>query len=191
MEHLVDRVKQKDQKAYKELYDLYAKPMYNLCFRFLNHHDDAHDVLQESFIKVFQNINQLNNKDVLSAWIKRICTNTAIQALKNKKKLKFDELDDHPSMINLQNEEEIIYEEEFEQNIHSIHQAIQMLPDRYRVVFTMHVLEDYSHEEISKMLGIVSGTSRSQYLRAKQRLIELIKKNKHHVRQVEKIHSAV
>lgn len=191
MTHLVDRVKQKDQKAYKELYDLYAKPMYNLCYRFMNHHDDAHDILQESFIKIFENIEQLNNKDLLSAWIKRICTNTAIQALRNKKKLKFDELDDQPSMINLQEEQEIIHEEEFEQNIREIQYAIQNLPDRYRIVFTLHVLEDYSHEEISKMLGIVSGTSRSQYLRAKQRLIELIKKNKQNVRQVEKIHSAV
>lgn len=189
--HLVDRVKQRDQKAYKELYDQYASPMYNLCYRFLNHHDDAHDVLQESFIKIFENINQLQNKDLLSAWIKRICTNTAIQALKNKRKLKFDELDDQPSMINLHDEHEIIHEEEFEHNIQAIHQAIQQLPDRYRVVFTMHVMEDYSHEEISKMLGIVSGTSRSQYLRAKQRLIELIKKNKNHVRQFEKVHSGV
>jgi RNA polymerase sigma-70 factor (ECF subfamily) len=188
---LVERIIERDPKACRELYNLYSKPMYNLCLRLLNHQDDAHDVLQESFIKIFENINQLNNKDLLSAWIKRICTNTAIQALKNKRKLKFDELDDQPSMINLQDEHEIIHEVEFEHTIHAIHQAIQQLPDRYRVVFTMHVMEDYSHEEISKMLGIVSGTSRSQYLRAKQRLIELIKKNKHHVRQFEKVHSGV
>jgi RNA polymerase sigma-70 factor (ECF subfamily) len=189
--HLVDRVKQRDHKAYKELYDLYAKPMYNLCFRFLNHHDDANDVLQESFIKIFENIGQLNNKELLSAWIKRICTNTAIQALKQNKKLKFDELDDQPTMINLHDEDEIIHEEEYQQNLDLVYDAIQKLPDRYRVVFTMHVMEEYSHEEISKMLGIVSGTSRSQYLRAKQKLIEIIKKNKHHGRQIEKIYSAI
>lgn len=189
--HLVDRVLQKDQKAYKELYELYARPMYNLCFRLVNHQEDAHDILQDSFIKIFENIGQLNNKELLSGWIKRICTNTAIQAINNKKKLKFDEFDDQPGMINLREEEEIAREEEFESDIRVIHEAIHQLPDRYRIVFSLHVLEDYSHEEISKMLGIVSGTSRSQYLRAKQKLIELIKKNKHHVRQVEKIHSAV
>jgi RNA polymerase sigma-70 factor (ECF subfamily) len=191
MLHLVERIKQKEPKAYKELYDQYARPMYNLCFRLLNQSDEAEDVLQDSFIKIFDNIHQLQNKDLLSAWIKRICTNTAIQAIRKKQKIKFEELDEQPSMINLQDEEELIHEDEFEQTIANIHHAIKLLPDRYRIVFTMHAIEDYSHEEIAKMLGIVSGTSRSQYLRAKQKLIDIIKKNKFHVRQVEKIYTAI
>ncbi|MBK8451249.1 MAG: RNA polymerase sigma factor [Saprospiraceae bacterium] len=191
MEHLVDRVKRKDHAAFKTLYDMYSKPMYNLCFRILNQEDDAHDILQESFIKIFENIDQLKNKELLSAWIKRICVNTAIQAVKNRKKIQFEELDENPGMINLQEEKEVIHELEFENNIQAIHKAIAMLPDRYRIVFTLHVFEEYSHEEISKTLGIVSGTSRSQYLRAKQKLIEILKKNTNNVRPVEKIYSAI
>lgn len=190
MEHLVERVKQKDQRAFKELYDLFAKPMYNICFRILNHEDDANDVLQESFVKVFQNIHQLQKAELFPAWMKRICVNTAIQAVKNNKKMVLEELEDKPGMVNLQDERDILEETEFEQNIHAIHEAIKKLPDRYRIVFSLHVIEDYSHEEIAKMLGIVSGTSRSQYLRAKQKLIELIKKNKSNVRSFEKLHSA-
>ncbi|HRG69533.1 MAG: RNA polymerase sigma factor [Saprospiraceae bacterium] len=190
MEHLVERVKQKDQRAFKELYDLFAKPMYNICFRILNHEDDANDVLQESFVKVFQNIHQLQKAELFPAWMKRICVNTAIQAVKNNKKMVLEEWEDKPGMVNLQDERDILEETEFEQNIHAIHEAIKKLPDRYRIVFSLHVIEDYSHEEIAKMLGIVSGTSRSQYLRAKQKLIELIKKNKSNVRSFEKVHSA-
>ena len=190
MEHLVERVKQKDQRAFKELYDLFAKPMYNICFRILNHEDDANDVLQESFVKVFQNIHQLQKAELFPAWMKRICVNTAIQAVKNNKKMVLEEWEDKPGMVNLQDERDILEETEFEQNIHAIHEAIKKLPDRYRIVFSLHVIEDYSHEEIEKMLGIVSGTSRSQYLRAKQKLIELIKKNKSNVRSFEKVHSA-
>lgn len=190
MEHLVERVKQKDQRAFKELYDLFAKPMYNICFRILNHEDDANDVLQESFVKVFQNIHQLQKAELFPAWMKRICVNTAIQAVKNNKKMVLEEWEDKPGMVNLQDERDILEETEFEQNIHAIHEAIKKLPDRYRIVFSLHVIEDYSHEEIAKMLGIVSGTSRSQYLRAKQKLIELIKKNKSNVRSFEKLHSA-
>jgi RNA polymerase sigma factor (sigma-70 family) len=189
--HLVERLKQNDHKAFKELYHLYSKSMFNLCFRLMNDSDDANDVLQESFIKIFENIHQLKNEELLSGWIKRICSNTAIQALKRNQRLQFDSLQDQPAMINTQDEEEWIHEAEFEHNIDAIKIAIQQLPDRYRAVFTLHVIEEYSHEEISKMLGIVSGTSRSQYLRAKQKLIELLKKNKHHVRQVKDIHSAV
>ncbi|MBK7358015.1 MAG: RNA polymerase sigma factor [Saprospiraceae bacterium] len=190
MEHLVERVKQKDQRAFKELYDLFAKPMYNICLRIMNHEQDANDVLQESFVKVFQNIHQLQKAELFPAWIKRICVNTAIQAVKTKKKMILEEWDDVPGMVNLQDEQELVEEAAFEKNIHEIHEAIKKLPDRYRIVFSLHVLEDYSHEEIAKMLGIVSGTSRSQYLRAKQKLIELIKKNKNNVRSFEKVYSA-
>ncbi len=189
--HLVERLRQKDQKAFKELYLLYSQSMYNLCFRLMNDQEDANDVLQESFIKIFQNISQLKNEELLSGWIKKICTNTAIQTLKRNRKVQFDSIQDQPAMISMQEENEIINEVEFQQSIEEINSAILELPDRYRAVFTLHVLEDYSHEEISKMLGIVSGTSRSQYLRAKQKLIEIIKKKKHHVRQIENIHSAV
>lgn len=189
MEQLVERLIQKDHKAYKELYDLYAKPMYNLCFRLTNNESDAHDALQESFIRIFEKIDQLRQRELLSAWLKRIFTNSAIQIVKSRNKLRFEEFDDQPTMINLKDEAELCDESDFEKNIEYIKDGIQQLPDRYRLVFTLYAVENYSHDEIAEMLGIVAGTSRSQYLRAKQKLIEHIQKNKHHERFNKRLHS--
>lgn len=189
MEQLVERLVQKDPNAYKALYDLYAKPMYNLCYRLTNNESDAHDALQESFIRIFEKIDQLRQRELFSAWLKRIFTNSAIQIVKSRNKLRFEEFDDQPGMINLKDEAELCDESEFEKNIEYIKEGIENLPDRYRLVFTLYAVENYSHDEIAEMLGIVAGTSRSQYLRAKQKLIEYIQKNKHHERFNERLHS--
>ncbi|HEX5624597.1 MAG TPA: RNA polymerase sigma factor [Saprospiraceae bacterium] len=191
MEQLVTRVRNGDHKAFRELYELFSKPMYNLCLRMTGNADDAHDVLQDSFVKVFEHIGQLKQPATLPAWIKRICTNTAILALNQRKKLQFEELDGQTGLFNRHEEEGWIRKLELEQDLAAINEAIRQLPDRYRVVFTMHVLEDYTHEEIAGMLGIVAGTSRSQYLRAKQKLMDILKKNKNHVRPVETIPAAI
>lgn len=189
MEKLVERLIQKEHKAYKELYDLYAKPMYNLCYRLTNNESDAHDALQDSFIKVFEKVGQLRQPELFTAWLKRIFTNSAIQIVKSRNKMRFEEFDEQPAMINLKDESKLCDESEFEKNIHYIREGIKELPDRYRLVFSLYAVENYSHEEIADMLGIVAGTSRSQYLRAKQKLIEFIQKNKHHERLVERLHS--
>jgi RNA polymerase sigma-70 factor (ECF subfamily) len=167
--------------------------MYNVCLRITNNADEANDVLQDVFVKIFQNIKSLENAQLLPAWIKKITVNTALQTIQKNKKLQIDENIDPISIseIEIQNEESILdLETEHELLISKIQEAIKMLPERYRIVFTLDVLEEYSHEEISKMLGIVSSTSRSQYLRAKIKLIEILKKNKSHVRPIESVYSA-
>lgn len=189
MQTLVDRIKQADQKAYRELYDMFNIPMYNICLRMMNQPEDALDVLQETFIKVFQNIQQLNNGQLLSAWIKKICINTALSELDKKQKLQFDDLNDESVLYSLNAEDGVIDEFEHESNMAEIMNAIELLPERYRIVFTLYAIEDYSHEEIAQMLGIVASTSRSQYLRGKQKLLEIIKKNKQHVRSIKTIYT--
>ena len=193
MDQLVDRIKSGDQGAYRELYQKFSIPMYNVCLRITNNAAEANDVLQDVFVKIFQNIKSLENGQLLPAWIKKITVNTALQSIQKNKKLQIDENIDPISIseIEIQNEESILdLETEHEMLISKIQEAIKMLPERYRIVFTLHVLEEYSHEEISKMLGIVSSTSRSQYLRAKIKLIEILKKNKSHVRPIESVYSA-
>jgi RNA polymerase sigma factor (sigma-70 family) len=193
MDQLVDRIKSGDQRAYRELYQKFSIPMYNVCLRITNNAAEANDVLQDVFVKIFQNIKSLENVQLLPAWIKKITVNTALQSIQKNKKLQIDESIDPGNLTEIEIlTEDSIFESEIEHEllISNIQDAIKMLPDRYRIVFTLHVIEDYSHEEISKMLGIVSSTSRSQYLRAKVKLIEILKKNKSHVRPIESVYSA-
>ena len=174
MDQLVDRIKSGDQRAYRELYQKFSIPMYNVCLRITNNAAEANDVLQDVFVKIFQNIKSLENAQLLPAWIKKITVNTALQSIQKNKKLQIDESIDPGNLTEIEIlTEDSIFESEIEHEllISNIQDAIKMLPDRYRIVFTLHVIEDYSHEEISKMLGIVSSTSRSQYLRAKVKLI--------------------
>jgi RNA polymerase sigma factor (sigma-70 family) len=189
MESLVERVKTADELACKELYEQFSKPMYNLCLRMMNHEQDALDVLQDSFVKIFQNIGQLEQASLLPAWIKRICVNTCLQTIEKKKKLRFEDIENTPVLINMNDEENIVNEEEFENNMNNIISSLSLLPEKYRIVFTMYAIEDYSHEEISQMLGIANATSRSQYLRAKQKLVEILKKNEIYERSIERIHT--
>ena len=192
MQQLVDRILQGEQAACKELYHLFAVPMYNICLRITNDANEANDVLQEVFVKVFQNLKNVDQVQLLPAWIKRITVNTALQNIQRSKKMKLDESIDPVNLSDIEfgegNSVSDI-EDEHELLIANIQEAITQLPDRYRIVFTLHVIEDYSHEEIAKMLGIVSSTSRRQYLRAKVKLVEILKKNKSHVRPIEKVYT--
>ena len=83
----------------------------------------------------------------------------------------------------------MVNEEEFENNLNKIMSSLSLLPEKYRIVFTMYAIEDFSHEEISQMLGIANATSRSQYLRAKQKLVEILKKNENYERSTQRIYT--
>ena len=120
---------------------------------------------------------------------KKICINTALSELDKKQKLQFDDLNDESVLYSLNSEDGVIDEFEHESNMAEIMNAIELLPERYRIVFTLYAIEDYSHEEIAQILGIVASTSRSQYLRGKQKLLEIIKKNKQHVRSIKTIYT--
>jgi RNA polymerase sigma factor (sigma-70 family) len=183
---LVEGIRYKDQKSYRKLYDLFSKPMYNVCFRVINNEADAEDVLQEVFIKVFQGIEKLKNPDLLPAWIKRIAINTSIEFIKRRDKIRFGELEDKISDTYFIEEDDI---NEAELNHEDIIWAISQLAPKYRIVFNMHVVDDCSHEEIAEILGIASSTSRSQYLRARRKVLEIIQqKNVKNVGSIKKIY---
>lgn len=159
--------------AQEALYNKFSPKMLGVCYRFARNREDAEDMLQEGFIKIFTQLHQYRNEGALEGWIRRIIVHTCINILKKNKK--FSESVDiiHATSIHVK-----------EDMIPSIMQAkqviecIRMLPIGYRTVLNLYAIEGYSHKEISAMLDIEESTSRSQYTRAKAMLEEILVKKK-------------
>ncbi len=164
---VINRCKKGDNLAFKEIYNLYNKAMYNISFRLLNNLDDSNDVLQESFTKAFQNIHNFENEAAFGSWIKRVVINHSIDLLKKKK-------NNAISIDQIEIVEEIDEPNDIKYDIEIVKKCIQELPDGYRIVLTLYLFEDYSHKEIANTLKISEGTSKSQYNRAKKKIIQLI-----------------
>jgi RNA polymerase sigma-70 factor (ECF subfamily) len=165
---LIEECRRGDSRAQYGLYELYSKAMYNLAFRILNNREDAEDILQESFIDCFRNINTFRFESTFGAWLKKIIVNRCINHLK-KKKIDLTLYDTLPPVIEEQ-------EEETDYDTGKIFKGIEMLPDGYRIILTLYLLEGYDHAEISQILGISESTSKSQYSRAKDKLRNLLSK---------------
>jgi RNA polymerase sigma factor (sigma-70 family) len=164
---------QNESVAQRELYAKYSPKMLSVCYRFAHNREDAEDMLQEGFIKVFSQIHTFQSKGAFEGWIRRIIVHTCINHLKKNKK--FNESVDiiHATGVQIR-----------EESVPSIVQAkqvvecIRLLPLGYRTVLNLYAIEGYSHKEIADMLDVEESTSRSQYTRAKQMLEDiLIKKN--------------
>lgn len=168
--------------AQRELYNRFSPKMLAVCYRFAHNREDAEDMLQESFIKVFSQIHTFQNKGAFEGWIRRIIVHTCINHLKKNKR--FNESVDIINASSIQVREE---------SIPSIVQAkqivecIRLLPIGYRTVLNLYAIEGYSHKEIAEMLDIEESTSRSQYTRAKQMLEEILLKKKIIQRPKEKL----
>jgi RNA polymerase sigma factor (sigma-70 family) len=164
---------QKDAIAQQELYQRYSPKMLTVCYRYAKSREDAEDMLQEGFIKVFTQINQFEHRGSLEGWILRIVVHTCINHLKKNKKFK-----EHVDLLHAEN---IVSNEEYLPGILQAKQVIEcirQLPIGYRTVLNLYAIEGYSHREIGNMLEIEESTSRSQYTRAKNLLEEiLVKKN--------------
>lgn len=167
---IVDRCIQGDQKAFYEIYQLYSKAMLNICFRILGIQEVAEDVLQEAFVNAFQNIKSYQGKASFGAWLKKIVVNKAISHLR-KQQLDIVELDDR---IDVKDDHEVD-DMDFIMKVETIREAIQKLPNGFRVVFSLYLLEGYDHKEISEILGISESTSKSQYNRAKKKLKDILR----------------
>ena len=168
---VIDRCISGEQKAFYEIYQLYSKAMFNICHRILGKQEEAEDVLQEAFVNAFQNIHSYQRRASFGAWLKKIVVNRAISFLR-KKQLELVELEDR---FELKNEEEV-NDIDLVMKVESIRDAIQKLPNGFRVVFSLYLLEGYDHKEISEILGISESTSKSQYNRAKKKLRKILKK---------------
>ncbi|HVZ57461.1 MAG TPA: sigma-70 family RNA polymerase sigma factor [Chitinophagaceae bacterium] len=159
--------------AQRELYNRYSPKMLSVCYRFAHNREDAEDMLQEGFIKVFSQIHTFENRGAFEGWIRRIIVHTCINILKKNKK--FNESVDIIHATGVQVREE---------SIPSVVQAkqvvecIRLLPIGYRTVLNLYAIEGYSHKEIAGMLDIEESTSRSQYTRAKAMLEEILIRKK-------------
>lgn len=168
---LVARLREQDREAQFEIYQLYSKAMFNTALRMLQKREEAEDVLQEAFLAAFTKIDRYKGEATFGAWLKRIVVNKSINAL-NKRKASLVPLDEAPQEAHADSPGET---ESPVWNIDQINRAIDSLPDGYRVVFSLYLLEGYDHREISSILGITEGGSKSQYNRAKKKLRELLK----------------
>lgn len=166
---IIERCQKGERAAFQELYNLYAKAMFNISVRILNNTNEAEEVLQDSFLKVFEKLETYDKNYSFGVWLKRIVINRSLDVLK-KRKLNFVAIDDS-DFREEEPEEESIYD------VEQIKKCIKELPDGYRTILTLFVFEDCSHKEIADLLGISEGTSKSQYNRAKKKLIELLKLN--------------
>lgn len=162
-----------DRKAQTQLYADFYKKVYNTCFRILRNQYEAEDAMQESFIKVFSRLEQYKNEVPFEAWILRIAVNTAIDKLRENK----PEFVDYDEKV-FHNREEIDETEEQElrlEKAEQIKEAIERLPDAARLILSLYLIEGYDHEEIADILNLRTVNVRVQYMRAKQKLIEIIK----------------
>ncbi len=180
---IIELSKTGNPKAQFQLYKLYSKAMFNICVRMLNSIEEAEDLLQESFTDVFMKLNSFRYESSFGAWLKRIVINKCINAI-NKKKVDLV-FPDQPVEQDIR-DEEIDYSG-IDMDVQRIHLAVGKLPDGYRVIFSLYALEGYDHGEISQIMNISESTSKSQYLRAKQKIKELLKNNDDE-RQVRTIH---
>lgn len=166
---LIERCKKQNPKAQMEVYRLFYRSLYNTCFRILRRQDEAEDAMQDSFIKVFEKICTYNESTPFEAWAKRIAINTAIDALR-KKKVAMLELDERVAVA----EDDIDELNENMLKVEAIKKGIDSLSEGYRLVLTLHLIEGYDYDEIAEILNISNSTVRSQYIRGKKRLLEML-----------------
>jgi len=167
---LIRQCKRGDQKAQFEIYRLYHAAMFNTTLRIVGDSDDAEDVMQEAFLKAFAKLDSYRGKVSFGAWLKRIVINKALDFLRLKKdQISLEDAGEYAEIIEEEAENtEYAYSEE------NIKKAIYALPEGYRIVLSLILLEGYDHEEVSTILNISNATSRTQYHRAKKKLIELL-----------------
>lgn len=170
-EYLIERCKSGDSIAQEEIYKRYARNMYNTAYRIVGHQAEAEDVLQESFLEVFTKINEYRGDATFGAWLKRIVVNRSITVLRKRK----FEMTDTEELDTLAAEEhDFDFVNEQSKWVQKIKNGINQLPEGYRVVLSLYLLEGYDHVEISQVLNISESTSKSQFLRAKDKLRKLL-----------------
>lgn len=173
---LVEGCKKQDRRSQQYVYEKYARVMYGICLRYSSDAEAAQDLLHDGFMKVFSNIKSFEGKGSFEGWMKRVFVNMALEVIR-KDRIKKQQTED------VENIEDLDIADLGEDDADKISETdllkmIQELPQGYRSVFNLYAIEEYSHREISQMLNIAEGTSRSQYIRARLMLQEKIKEYK-------------
>jgi RNA polymerase sigma-70 factor (ECF subfamily) len=176
-EGLITGCRENDRKSQVKVYELYCKAMYNTALRIINDTAEAEDIMQESFLDAFRKISDYRGDSSFGTWLRRIVVNRSIDALKKtRQSVPLDESTlEVPAASEDENGVEILFA-----RAESIRRAIHALPEHYRVILSLFLLEGYDHEEIAQVLGISNDLSRIRYFRAKQKLIENLKQSGQH-----------
>lgn len=167
---LIKGCKKGNARSQEKLYVLFSAAMYGLCLQYASNEDDAKDILQDGFVKVFQKIDQVKNPKAFPGWIRRVIINTALE--KYRSQVLLQRIDESQ----LARKEEIGEDVLDKLNAEDLVNIIKDLSPKYRMVFNLYAIEGYSHKEIGEMLEISEGTSKSNLSRARMILKEKVKK---------------
>lgn len=173
LEELIKNCKNGNRKAQEQLYRDYSRVLYSVCLKYSRNKTEAEDNLHDSFMVVYDKIDQYNFKGSFEGWIKRVTVNTVLQKYRKEPNLSIV-----PEHLEAEEEVEV---EDLEVSLPQLLGYIQELPNKYRLTFNMYVLEGYTHQEIGELLGTSTGTSKSNLARArlilKERIETVIKQN--------------
>lgn len=170
IEQLIKKCKKQDLKSQEQLYHLFSRKLFGVCLKYSRNYQEAEDNLQDAFITIFKKIHQYKNKGSFEGWMKRIVVNTALQRYRKQKV--FSIIDEEQ----IETPEVAVEEENVE--LAYLLKIIQQLPDRYRMVFNLYVLDGYSHKEIAEVMEISVGTSKSNLARARYILKDKIEEER-------------
>jgi RNA polymerase sigma factor (sigma-70 family) len=172
-QELIDACRRGDRSAQFRIYKLYYKAMYNTSLRIVNNEAEAEDIMQDSFLDAFQRLGSYSGEGSFGSWLKRIVINRSLDHLRRvKETVSIDDAElDIPDLADDNREEEIQF------RVAEVKRAISMLPEDYRVVLSLFLLEGYDHDEIAQVLGITNQLSRTRFSRARQKLLGLLAKS--------------
>ncbi|MDP5229901.1 MAG: sigma-70 family RNA polymerase sigma factor [Cellulophaga sp.] len=173
LEELIKNCKNGNRKAQEQLYRDYSRVLYSVCLKYSRNKTEAEDNLHDSFMVIYDKIDQYNFKGSFEGWVKRVTVNTVLQKYRKEPNLSIV-----PEHLEAEEEVEV---EDLEVSLPQLLGYIQELPNKYRLTFNMYVLEGYTHQEIGELLGTSTGTSKSNLARArlilKERIETVIKQN--------------
>ena len=161
-----------DRQAQNQLYQKYKAVLFGVCLRYANSREEAEDMLQEGFIKIFSDLYQYKPTGPLGGWMRKVVINVALQHIRKNKKFRIFE--NHEQIVAGYEPDLKIFKDNREEAILKI---VQQLPDGYRIIFNLYVIEEFTHKEIAEKLGISVSTSKSQYSRARAALRSMLEKN--------------
>jgi RNA polymerase sigma-70 factor (ECF subfamily) len=169
--NIIEKCKRGNSKAQYELYSLYSRAMFNISMRMMNTREEAEDMLQEAFSEAFNKLDSFRYESTFGAWLKRIVVNKCINEIKRRKAdlTLFEDM----SPFDSTEDEPVEYPEGM--SVEHVKKAMEQLPKGSRMIFSLYLLEGYDHQEISQILDISESNSKSQYMRAKRRIAEIIK----------------
>jgi RNA polymerase sigma-70 factor (ECF subfamily) len=171
---VIEKCRKGNARAQYELYNLYARAMYNICLRMMRSREAAEDMLQEAFTDAFGKLETFRFDSGFGSWLKRIVINNCINEI-NRRKTDLEFFDD----MHLFEQEDETNDREYENQmtVQNIKKAMEFLPEGSRIIFSLYLLEGYDHVEISEILNISESNSKSQYMRAKRRIKEILTQN--------------